>query len=115
MRPPSLDPSAGEVDDRGGDRRFGVRVPPVQALMRTVGVVVDCVLGQDPAQVPWPEDQDPVQELTTQHVDPAAVLPRVGVREPSGVFPALFCEAPDVQGYTPNLYRTGHTVRNGKL
>jgi hypothetical protein len=48
-----------------GDRRVGIRVPLVQALMRTAGVVVECVLGQDPAQMPWPEDEDLVQELTT--------------------------------------------------
>ena len=54
---------------RGGHRRVGVRISLIQALMRSAGVVMDRVLGQDPAQMPWPENQYPVQELTAERSD----------------------------------------------
>lgn len=59
----SLDGLAGEVGGRGGHQWVGVRRPLPEALVRSVRVVVDCVLGQDSAEMSLSEDHDSVQEF----------------------------------------------------
>ncbi len=54
-----------------GSGRATVRDALSDALMRPGGVVMLLVLGQDPAQMPLAENQDPVQELPAQRANEA--------------------------------------------
>ena len=59
---PALDPG-GDIDGVAGLAQRGFLL---QALVRTVAVIVPGVLGQDLAEVPLAEDQHVVQALAAQ-------------------------------------------------
>jgi hypothetical protein len=59
----SFDPPVGQINDGCRQRWICVWRPLIAGLVGTVSVVVDGVLGENPAEMACSEDQDPVQEF----------------------------------------------------